>query len=387
VRSTYLNWFLAGSVLLVQAVPSHAEGCLGLFPFESRVLAFSAKTGQPREVLRRRGVTCSALSAAPGVLYLGNACQVEAIHAKSGKIRWTFKADYLVYDIKPLPHAILVGSGSTLHAIHPATGKLLWQYASKGAVGPLMLSEGLVLFSSHNGLTAVDHKTGQQQWQLAGPGGSDEVSFDGKNRVCSWNATKTFVSDLKNGNLLWQEDSPPAPFSPYCSPVNVAAGAGRLYFVSAADPAKATIQVAAKDPGTRQQLWQTKLNAQPGKLMTVHSLAGQVLLANGGYVEGESSIFLLDAATGQLRWHFNTGKPVWQFTKPAASMATIWVSDGMTTVWALDRLTGKLRWQHVLAQPKAGNQYAIQPPLHGSDAVYVIINELTRHWGAVSTPK
>jgi outer membrane protein assembly factor BamB len=368
-------------------MPSYAEGCLGLFAVESRVLAFDAKTGQPREVLRRRGVTCSALSAAPGVLYLGSADQVQAIDAKSGKIRWTFKTEYLVYDIKPLPHAILVGSGSTLHAIHPATGKQLWQYASKGAVGPLLLTESLVLFSSHNGLAAVDQITGQQRWQLPGTGSSDEVSFDGKGRMCLWNAKKTFVGDLKKGQWLWQEDSPVAPFSPYCSPVNVVAGAGRLYFVSAADPAKATIQIAAKDAGTRQQLWQTKLHAQPGKLMTLHSLAGQVLLANGGYLDGESSVFSLDAATGQLQWRFNTGKPVWQFTRPAASMVTIWLSDGQSALWAVNRLTGKLRWQHLLPQPKAGNLYTIQPPLRAPDAVYVIINELSRNWGAVSTPK
>jgi outer membrane protein assembly factor BamB len=369
MNNTFGPLFVALAVAAFVPSLSGAEGCLGSLPLQAQVLALDAKTGQAKEVYQVTGGEFTQPAIAAGVLYVGSGYTLRAVQLQGGKLLWTFKADYTVYDIKPTPQAVFCGAGSTLYSVNPATGKENWKYESNGAVSGLILTDGLVVFGSHNGVCAVDQQTGKERWLLPGSLGWCELSLGGKGTVCSWDRENTFVADLKKGKWLWKEKSVGDRSQRLGFPVNVVASEGRLFSIPTLDKAKGKITVVAKDVVTRQQLWQETLDAKVGKDLALHVIGEQLLVVNS---EGDNAVFALAAATGQVQWQ----RPKGHFIQPAANPLSIFATDGHHVVWAIDRQTGKDRWEYAPPKLPEGQDYSIRPPTVAPDGIYVTVNRL-----------
>src|SRR5262249_22987372 len=105
------NGLFLGALAVGMALPSlaAAEGCLGRLSLAGQVLAIDPKTGQAKEVYQAAGARLTQPAVAAGVLYIGNRDELKAVQLQGGKLLWTFKADYTVYDIQPTPQAIFCG--------------------------------------------------------------------------------------------------------------------------------------------------------------------------------------------------------------------------------------------------------------------------------------
>lgn len=68
-------------------------------------------------------------------------------------------------------------------------------------------------------------------------------------------------------------------------------------------------------------------------------MGNDLVICRQGWVAGVDGV---DASTGDLLWRFRTDEPV------AAPIQTtgdlVYIDDGEGTLWALDRATGEQRW-------------------------------------------
>src|SRR3954451_13047137 len=58
----------------------------------------------------------------------------------------------------------------------------------------------------------------------------------------------------------------------------------------------------------------------------------------------DNNLYALNAATGETRWHYETGGVV--DSSPALADGVVYVGSADHNVYALDAATGKLLWKH-----------------------------------------
>lgn len=83
---------------------------------------------------------------------------------------------------------------------------------------------------------------------------------------------------------------------------------------------------------------------------------------------GDTNIYALDAATGNLKWKFKTGDVV--HASPAVSAGTLFVGSWDSFFYALDAATGKEKWRFKTGEdPQTHNQVGIQSSAAVADGI------------------
>lgn len=214
--------------------------------------------------------------------------------------------------------------------------KIKWQFHTKGQVfsSPAVADGYLYVGSSDHSLYAIDAATGSLKWKFKTDG-----------RITS-------------------------------SP---AVSAGVVYFGSfdsnfyAVDAASGQLKWKFKTAGERRYAATHLHGAEPAAETMPDPFdfyLSSPVVANGAvyFGSGDTNVYALDAATGNLKWKFKTGDVV--HASPAISDGTLFVGSWDSFFYALDVATGKEKWRFKTGDdPQIHNQVGIQSSAAIADGV------------------
>ncbi len=181
-------------------------------------------------------------------------------------------------------------------------------------------ADGLVYIGSDDGnLYAVDATSGQQRWMQAtgGPVAATPAVVDGRAYVGSYDG-KFYAFNAKTGALLWKFST----------------GGERRF--------------EAKGLHGMQPRQQTFADPYDVFLSSPVVAQGAVFFGSG-----DGHLYALNAATGELRWKFQTGDVV--HASPAYADGVLFVGSWDAKLYAVDAATGRELWQY---------QAGVDPLLH-----------------------
>jgi outer membrane protein assembly factor BamB len=284
-------------------------------------------------------------------------------------------------------------TGNTLSALQATSGKLLWQFRGNfvenlGYAPPPTLANGLVYLNvnvtsssaSERGewVYALRGTDGKQFWRFRvsstfpqilppGPqvtGGAVFVQTAGQ----TYGAT-LFVLNASDGHLLWSQ----APSSNHVSPTLLRVSDGIAY-LSTSDAEAGYLQ--ARQLNTGRLLWQYR----------VHTCSiGQFILQQGVvYISdlgacaangnGWGSAYALGARDGKVRWSFTPGGLLTVSDEVVTVDDTGSSTPGSDTLYVLQASTGQLLW-HFSANKGVGSPGGIWVQAVDHTGVYVTINQ------------
>lgn len=218
----------------------------------------------------------------------------------------------------------------------PQFTKIKWQFHTDGQVlsSPVAVGDTLYVGSSDHNLYALDLAAGAMKWKFktdsritSSPAVSGGVVYFG-----SFDSN-FYAVDAASGKLKWKFKT----------------GGERRYagtHLHGAEPASETMP----DP------FDFYLSS-PG-------------VWNGAvyFGSGDTNIYALDAATGNLKWKFKTGDVV--HASPAIADGTLFVGSWDSYFYALDAATGKEKWRFKTGEdPSIHNQVGIQSSAAVADGV------------------
>jgi outer membrane protein assembly factor BamB len=260
--------------------------------------------------------------AADGIVYTGNGLNVVlAMNAKTGEIVWQKDVLSNIFSVSLsedssilyVTIAITTKPTPTLYAMNPKNGEILWdnmtqdQPAMGGMEGAPAIADGKIYagylqYEGHSGLAAYDGKTGK---------------------------------------LLWHQQV--TKFSPY-SPITYAEGRlyvgfedRNLYCFNAADGAVA---------------WSVKMTELP--------YAAPLVLDNKVYVGVGSSIYALDARTGQIMWQKTVEAQIGH-SSVSAHGKVLYVGSRESKVFALTASEGNVIWMQDLKKGSIESSVIVDP--------------------------
>jgi outer membrane protein assembly factor BamB len=218
----------------------------------------------------------------------------------------------------------------------PQFSKIKWQFQTRGQVmsSPAVTADTVYVGSSDHFLYALDRNSGGQRWKFktesritSSPAVSNGVvylgSFDGN----------FYAVDAANGALKWKFAVP-----------------GERRFT--ATHLHGTVPAAETMP-------------DPFDFF----LSSPVVWNGAVYFgSGDTSVYALDAASGQLKWKFKTGDVV--HASPAISGGTLFVGSWDSYFYALDAASGTEKWRFKTGEdPDTHNQVGIQSSAAVADGV------------------
>ncbi|MFY9528120.1 MAG: PQQ-binding-like beta-propeller repeat protein [Candidatus Acidiferrales bacterium] len=218
----------------------------------------------------------------------------------------------------------------------PQFTKIKWQFHTDGQIlsSPAVAGDALYVGSSDHFLYALDLAAGALKWK-----------FKAESRITS-------------------------------SP---AVSAGLVYFGSfdgnfyAVDAATGQLKWKFQTGGERRFAGNHLHGAQPAAETMPDPfdffLSSPVVWSGGVYFGGgDTNIYALDAASGNLKWKFKTGDVV--HASPAISGGTLFVGSWDSYFYALDAATGKEKWRFKTGEdPEIHNQVGIQSSAAVADGV------------------
>jgi eukaryotic-like serine/threonine-protein kinase len=213
-----------------------------------------------------------------------------------------------------------------------------WKFATGDRiVSSPVWSEGVLYFGSDdNNLYAVDAETGRQKWKYAtqGPVPSSPAIAGGMVYFASYDG-KFYALNADTGRLKWKFTT-----------------AGERRFeakgIHGLQPKNQTIP----DP------WDVYLSSP-------------VVVDGAVYFgSGDGNLYALDAASGELRWKFQTGDVV--HASPAYESGTLYVGSWDSYLYAVDAATGHEKWRFKGGEdPLIHNQVGFQSsPIVSGGLVY-----------------
>jgi outer membrane protein assembly factor BamB len=304
------------------------------------------------------GPVRSTPALAGGVLYFGSSDgHLYAVNAADGEPRWTYEASAPVTSSPAVTgRAVIFGDrANVFYALDRRDGDLLWSretgpdrplpwgwegwdYLSASPV--LVPDRGLALFGSGDGtLYAVDAGSGEDRWRFetdrrirSTPAvANDLVYFGGGDGVF-------YALDLDSGEARWTFETTgiglnAADFGFDRTQIqgSAAVASGTVYFGSR------DASLYALDAATGQLKW----HREDGTAWVVGSPA----LHDGLLFNGRSSggrFRSIDAATGDERWVMTTRGLV--FSSPTVVGDLVYVGSGGGAIYALEAATGAVRW-------------------------------------------
>lgn len=205
--------------------------------------------------------------------------------------------------------------------------KVKWTFRTSGQViSSPAVSGGTVYVGSTDGsLYAVDRETGTQKWK-----------FEAKSRIAS--------SPAVAGGLVY--------FGAYD---------GNFYAV---DAATGQVKWKFKTNGERRFSAKHLDGLQPAAetmpdLWDCYLSSPAVWNGRVYFGSGDGNVYALDAASGALKWRFQTGDVV--HASPAIADGTVFIGSWDTYFYALDAATGDVRWRFKTGEDPANhNQVGIQ---------------------------
>ena len=230
-------------------------------------------------------------------------------------------------------------SGATAEAGPRALHGVKWRFQTGArVVSSPVLAAGVLYFGSDDGhLYAVDPTTGVQRWQYAtdGPVCSTPAVAAGLVFFESYDG-RFYALDAASGKLKWRF-----------------ATEGERRFEA---------------KGLHGFLPKSQTIADPFDLF----LSSPVVVENSVvFGSGDGHVYALDAATGALRWKFQTGDVV--HASPAYADGRVFVGSWDSVLYALDVATGKEAWRFKAGEdPYIHNQVGFQSsPAVAGGVVYV----------------
>jgi outer membrane protein assembly factor BamB len=214
--------------------------------------------------------------------------------------------------------------------------KIKWQFRTKGQVfsSPAVADGYLYVGSSDHFLYAIDAAAGSLKWKFKTDGRITSSPAISAGVVYFGSFDSNFYAvDAASGQLKWKFKT---------------AGERRYSatHLHGAEPAAETMP----DP--------------------FDFYLSSPVVANGAvyFGGGDSNIYALDAATGNLKWKFKTGDVV--HASPAISNDTLFVGSWDSYFYALDVATGKEKWRFKTGEdPQIHNQVGIQSSAVIADGV------------------
>lgn len=202
-----------------------------------------------------------------------------------------------------------------------------WKFATGDRiVSSPVWSDGVLYFGSDDGnVYAVDAATGLQTWKFTtgGPAPSSPAIADGRAYFASYDG-KFYAVDARKGKLKWKFTT----------------GGERRF--------------EAKGLHGMQPKNQTIPDPYDVFLSSPVVAQGAVYFGSG-----DGNLYALDAATGDLRWKFQTGDVV--HSSPAYVDGTVYFGSWDSFFYAVDATTGKEKWRfHGGVDPDIHNQVGFQ---------------------------
>ena len=279
----------------VTSSPAVAGGVVYAGSYDGNVYAIDAATGKQRWQFATRGehrfiaphlhgalpvnepmpdpwdFYLSSPAVARGVVYVGSGdCNVYALDAASGRLRWKFRTGNVVHASPAVANGtVYVGSwDSYFYALDAASGAVRWKFKTGddpaihnhvGIQSSAAVVGGVVYFGSRDAhVYALDAATGKRKWTFATVGGawasSSPAVSNGRVYFGEGSSGLYRGLDAKTGKSVMTLESVSAPFS---SP----AIAGNMLYVGEFDG-----KVAALNLTTRKIAWTFQTRPDPNAL-------------------------------------------------------------------------------------------------------------------------
>ena len=327
------------------------------------------------------------LALADGNVYYGDfSGKVTAVNATTGNRLWSTSVGYIVMSTPVVAeNLVFVGTGKNgrLHpsgsdytwgqpngdaivALNKRNGRIVWKYHTIGEdmPSPAYVDGRLVFANGDQHAYALDARTGRLLWKIPIKGISTMASATavGRNVLlasCTVQpyACETILVDSRNGHTIWR-----APYGGSdCSPT---AGGG-MVFVSETSDAPGLYNfggiaiISALDLSTGKLVWQYQSEQGP-----YTALASSERTITGTYVDGiyyqalplTSEMIAFDAATGKIRWRFDSVGPIKQ--SPVVRNHRLYVGDTSGLFYTLDAVDG-----HLIHGAAFDQAFSTAPPL------------------------
>jgi outer membrane protein assembly factor BamB len=294
-----------------------------------------------------QGEVWSSPTVKDGVVYFGSDDHfLYAVDVATHQLKWKFETGDLVRS-RPAVAAGTVyftSDDNYLYAVDAQTGKETWRFDMGKAVMPRepiprgwdymqsspAVADGVVYVGSANpNFYAVDAKTGQEKWRFkaglyvrSSPAVVNGVVYFG-----DW-LGKLFALDAQTGQEKWN-------FNTGDSVVPSPTVVDGVVYVGSKYPC-----LFALDAQNGQKKW---CFSYPSSIAWVESSAA---VADGVVYVGSSDWMRLnavDAATGKLRWYFNTKGDPW--CSPAVAEGVVYIGATGGYFYALDAAAGRELWR------------------------------------------
>ena len=218
----------------------------------------------------------------------------------------------------------------------PAFHKVKWKFHTGGQIysSPAIANGTAYVGSADESLYAVDLETGTQKWKFATYSRvtSSPAVADGVVLVASFDGN-FYAVDAATGKLKWKFKT----------------GGERRY--------------AGKHLHGSMPLGESMPDPFDFFLSSPAVAAGTVYFGSG-----DGNVYALDAATGTLKWKFQTGDVV--HASPAIADGTLFIGSWDSYFYALDAATGKEKWRFKTGEdPDTHNQVGVQSSAAVMDGV------------------
>jgi outer membrane protein assembly factor BamB len=287
---------------------------------------------QEWEAVTEAGTKCTPLLTDEALILGNESGYVHAI-GKNGVSRWSFTAHRDVIGT-PVMHGDIVMFGSTnniFYGVNASSGREVWKYVTRSRIkGDPVLWEGRVIFGSYDKrLYALDARTGKLAWQFPAPrpaASPDAVPASGDGPAQIEQAALPAAGETGVPEAAAPvEPVEPGEFS-YATPlvldgvVYVGNLDGYLYAVEAAT-------------GRLRWRFQTGAGITSG---AIHD-AGVLYFGSNDH-----NVYALDLATRQPKWKFETRDEV--NASPRLADGVLYVGGVDSNFYAIDAATGTLKW-------------------------------------------
>jgi outer membrane protein assembly factor BamB len=209
----------------------------------------------------------------------------------------------------------------------PTLKGVKWKFKTQAAVlSSPAVADGVIYFgSSDHSVYAVNAKTGEQVWKTRTGGRvvSSPAVVDGRLYIESFDSN-LYSIDAKTGEVKWK-------------------------FKTAGEHRFTARHLHGGEPAA-------ELMADPFDFYLSSPVVSQGLVYFGS---GDGNVYAVQAATGELKWKFQTGDVV--HASPALADGVLYIGSWDTFFYAIDAATGKEKWRYKTGEDhEIYNQVGIQ---------------------------
>ena len=318
---------------------------LVLGSFNQALVALDATSGKLLWRHEMRGEAYSP-AVADGVVYISsvsgiNEKHLAALNARTGKLLWKFNTPFPLlnrYVYSPTVEKGVVYFGSEdnhLYALDASSGEVLWRVSSGGfgefESSPPTVKDGVIYINTKRSiLLAFEAATGERLWRSSrgtGMAVANGIVYAGLSGSSGATDANLVALDTSARKLLWSYETGDGV------PNSVTVADGIVYAGLHSNDLYSLTALKATDG---ELLWKFENDDQELSAPTVASSIAYIGSAN-------HHLYALDAATGELRWLYETKGSV---RSPTVADGVAYFGSGDHHLYALDAATGELLWRY-----------------------------------------